>query len=198
MILEIWMGWAVSALILFLLLQKRTIKLWQKSTLLLCCLGLMAIPVDGLPLAAYWRGFFGDLSTITQTWLLFAAIGAFRSKPLMAPAERVTLAVWLVILGALLYPASLGLSIIDPYQWGYQPVWLTLAVVVIGIQLWWRKYWWATLLLACTLIDFQHRMTESNNLWDYLIDPALWIYCFWILLRSRRPEGSAPIVQHGG
>lgn len=80
---------------------------------------------------------------------------------------------WFAI-GMILYPAALGLLDRDMYAYGFQHTmsWCVLGISVAAVVC---KYRILGLCLALAVLAHQLKLQESENLWDYLIDPWLWI-----------------------
>jgi hypothetical protein len=89
--------------------------------------------------------------------------GAFQSCPL---------ALLVLLLGAVLYPAAALANHLDPYQWGYSG-WMLPAILaaifVANLAAWRDPLVFAWLALGCALQALA--LYETANLWDTLIDP---------------------------
>lgn len=100
----------------------------------------------------------------------------------------------LVSLAALLlYPLALGAGMIDPYRIGYGHPLFVLALQLIALLAWFKRYSLITLCIALVLFAWAIGWSESDNLWDYLIDPFVSFYALWVvgkqwLFRLRRIE----------
>ena len=137
---------------------------------------------NGIPLAFYLRGLLGDLSIPTFTLLLAGLYGPFP----VWQATRKRLLMLAVITGLCFYPMVLGATPLDPYQWGYQPIWLISGLAVI-VLFSWRTHPELVWVLGCTVMAYNIGLMESGNLWDYLIDPALVVFALgWLLLHAIR------------
>ena len=120
-----------------------------------------------LPLAAYVRGITGDLSVVTMALLWYSF---FMGKKLLLPVQ---FKFALLIIALVLYPLALGLSMLDPYAWGYSS-WIFLAIVVFfAFVAWWRRWNCLVYAIALALCAWALQWHESTNLWDYLLDPFL-------------------------
>jgi hypothetical protein len=141
-------------------------------------LGLLFVPVGGLPVAGYLRGIGGDLS-VTALLLLASTVVAYAGGPRLHERRELQTLAAFVIAGALfLYPMSLGLTSFDPYALGY-PLHvrsLLLGLVPVGLIAWFRGGLLVPLALAAALAAFRFELFESENLWDYLLDPWLTLY----------------------
>ena len=140
------------------------------------------IPIYGLPLIGYIGAVIGDISTLSTSLILFLALrplvhwpnnfgpGACDVRMLLFPLAMVTV---------FFYPAALGMGIVDPYSWGFQPLVLFSVMVIYGIWLVRRNYLVSAAIIAVCLIAYFARIQESDNLWDYLLDPLLAVSC-WV------------------
>ena len=92
----------------------------------------------------------------------------------------------MVLIAALyLYPATLGLTAWDPYRAGYGLP-FTFACTALVFVLTLLKQYFAATALSLALLAYALRLLESENLWDYVIDPWLSFYALFHLLRFRR------------
>ena len=138
-----------------------------------------------LPLAAYVRGFTGDLSIVSMLLLWSVLLPSSKSAPII---YKVSLAV----IALAFYPFALGLGMIDPYAWGYGAIPFYIGVlafaVICGLANWNKGVW----IIALAIIAWSVHWHESANLWDYLLDPflALWsiIALVTVIYRQRRDK----------
>ncbi len=107
-------------------------------------------------------------------------------------------ALWSVgaLAGTLLYLPSLGLPFYDPYRlhWDGRWVWggwiaLTVALSAFGNR--------AGVLLLAGLLGYLLDALESDNLWDYMIDPPFWLLSVagLVVMAMRKrphPDSGAP------
>ena len=134
------------------------------------------LPVAGQPVYTYIRGAIGDLSIVSQGLIFAFVIQRLLQKQLVDDASKQQLPVIISIMGILLYPAALGLGPVDTYSIGYQGVLMPLAVLSITLWLFYAHALLASGLLAFTALMAAINALESNNLWDYLLDPLLFFY----------------------
>lgn len=136
-------------------------------------------PIGTMPVAQVTRGIFGDMS-ITSLILL----GYFFIFPEISRDKSRQLFILVVTAGLLFYPAALGLGMLDPYQWGYLnnyrgtfPSMLflaaLLAITAIAARL---NNALILLCIAAATGAFLIGALESRNIWDYLIDPLIFIF----------------------
>ena len=141
-------------------------------------LGFLFLPVGGFPVAGYLRGIGGDLS-VTTLLLLASTVVAYAGGPKLHERRELQTLAAFVLAGALfLYPMSLGLTSFDPYALGYplRVRSLLLGLVPAGLFAWFRGGVLVPVALAAALAAFRFRLFESENLWDYLLDPWLTLY----------------------
>jgi hypothetical protein len=90
-------------------------------------------------------------------------------------------AVLMAILGLVLYPASLGLLPWDSYRMGFHGVWLPVALIVIAAAAAAMGSVAVPLWIAAAAAAWQLGLFASSNLWDYVIDPVVWIASLVVL-----------------
>jgi hypothetical protein len=102
-------------------------------------------------------------------------------SPGRAPAALLT------ALAAVFYPLSLGVGPFDPFDLGYRPLPLLLAMAPLGLWLAWRRQEAVLALLGFDLLAYAIGLFD--NLWNACIDPVLVILAICQLLR--RPRSTA-------
>lgn len=179
--INLWQAHASFAMIIFLLLPSFGLdKVWR-SALLLALLAASFIPLGGLSLAAYLRSHIDDLAI---TSLVFMAWGCLRRLEVLPPAQhgQTSVLILFAALALILYPATLGLSDLDPYRRGYSPRPLLLLVALMTFSLFYLRHYLAVVMLTCATLTFIAGIKPSLNYWDYLVDPLLGLYCCLALL----------------
>lgn len=145
------------------------------------------------PLPLFSRGLFGDLSITLLLVLKQASLATagYRGGPLAAgwrPWPRSATAI-VAALGAVLYGGALGFLPDDLYRYGFAPQGLLLGWALALCLL-----WPAAPLLAMggmlALFAFAGGLGTSVNLWDYGLDPLLWLWACYRLIRPL-PRGTA-------
>jgi len=183
-----------SGLLLFLLCPIRRLAPVTRIALLIASWVVVAIEINGVSLTMAVRGITGDLSIFSVYWL--ACIAAARiSNQLAAPPERqVFAALTTVAIGALiLYPATLGLSQWDPYRLGYNmSLSLSCAPLIVLLFIYDKRF--TAMAMSLALFAYALRLLESENLWDYLLDPWLTGYALYRLARVLSVSGRKRIV----
>jgi hypothetical protein len=159
---------------------------------------LMLLPVGGLSVAGYLRGVIGDLSITTLALLVSAITANVTGRAWFGARERAALTAVVLVVGGCLYPLALGAGRLDPYVLGYGSYAL-VSLLLAAVLLAWQARMDA--VIACMLagvIAYLTGLLESENLWDYLIDPllvsyaaAVWTGRAGAALRPRRSEGRA-------
>ncbi|MDC7814959.1 hypothetical protein [Pseudomonas sp. BLCC-B112] len=135
------------------------------------------IPLNQLPLAAYVRSFTDDLAISTLVllgWVSLRHLGVIAPLP---AKQRVQVLLLFIGLTLSLYPATLGLTYLDPYRWGYNPRPMIVLMGLAALVLLWQRNLLGVLMLAAGTLAFALRLKPSENYWDYLLDPLLAGYC---------------------
>ncbi|MGH8383265.1 hypothetical protein [Pseudomonas sp.] len=179
--ISLWQAHISFTLIIFLLLPSSGLKRAARIALLLALLAASFIPLDGLSLAAYLRSHIDDLAVTTLVFMLW---GCLRRLGFLAPAQQGT--TWVLIVFAamalVLYPATLGLSYLDPYRFGFSPRPMLIVVALLTAGLFYLRSYLTVVMLASATLAFIAGVKPSHNYWDYLIDPLLGLYCCAALL----------------
>ena len=158
-------------------------------TLLVCAVaGATLIPFGGLPLAAYVRGVIGDLS-ITSLVLLMLSI----LRPLLGwhqpdTQSRFVLQILIVLAAVMLYPMALGMGLFDPYRLGYGNLWFVGVLLTVALAACFRQANVVAFCIALAVFAWSIGWYESNNLWDYLLDPLVAIYAIGSLMKRSLPH----------
>lgn len=158
---------------------------------------LMLIPFSGMPLAAYPRGVTGDLSITTLVLL-----GCVLLKPgfSVADAQSHRALLLLIALAAfLLYPMALGVGAFDPYRLGYSDPLFVTALLLMTLAAWFLKFDLIVLSILLATLAWACGWYESDNLWDYLLDPFVSVYALvavvhqlWQRSRSYKSQSHLP------
>ena len=153
---------------------------------------LMLIPFGAMPFAAYLRGMTGDLSITTLVLLCCAMLrpwcGAVQAR------HRLALLCLIAFVSIVFYPMALGVGAYDPYQLGYGNLQFIAALLLLALAAWFQRFSLVTLCIALATIAWAVGWYESDNLWDYLLDPfvviytlaAIMIYCVKTLPKWQR------------
>lgn len=134
---------------------------------------LSLVPIEGLPVGRWLHGFNANFGIPFVALLLDHAAAPLVGRPFLDKAAR-RAAVWFgVVAGALLYPAALGWGPFDPYELGWWSPGVAAAAAVVGAALVLAGNAFGIVLLVAGGL-WQIGCLESNNAWDYLVDP---VYC---------------------
>ncbi len=156
-------------------------------TLLLVFFLLTFVSIDGNSINQYFRGIFNDLSIsslILVTYYLFT----YQNPPIQTDSILRIIA----LSGLIFYPLALGLSPIDPYAWGYfnnihaytAPILFLLTLFSLLTYAFYKKDLMTLICLLGASLAFQLNILESRNLWDYLLDPVIFIFSLFSVIVS--------------
>ncbi|HDZ56701.1 MAG TPA: hypothetical protein ENI17_08295 [Pseudomonas xinjiangensis] len=192
------------ALIVFALVPLGRLSMAGRAMVFLIVLALGIVPLPGgLSLAGYLRGFTDDLAITTLVWLAAAAIARLGYLPAWPLATRRQLWIGFALAALVLYPAALGIGMIDTYRWGFVPRGLIVAAGLLTLLLVLLRNGLGVSMLIAATAAFILDLKPSDNFWDYLLDPILAIYAIVALardliirLRRRRSNGSAMVARN--
>ncbi|MDF1820397.1 MAG: hypothetical protein P1U64_02420 [Alcanivoracaceae bacterium] len=169
---------------------------WRRRTLLQRrVLTMLALVVALLPWpfgAAHWLE--GLLSQLSITSGLLAVIMLMRANGMpsvMPDDQRRMLCVVVLLVAPWFYPLSLGAAALDPYAWGFGDFRFSTALLLLGLAAWVSRAYALCLILVLGQVAFHFRLLHSDNLWDYLLDPALVVYALVTVVRRPAPAPSA-------
>lgn len=177
----IFHGFMLLSLLLWVLQIQRWRKFWPVAYLLSAL--LIVFPINGVLIIEYSRGFLSDLSVTT---LMFVFISLTNRLSKVRLAVNKSFYLFAFLLGIFLYPASMGLTIIDPFVFGYSSnsgylvFVLGLALIAIAAIFMGQLQIGACIILS--LIAYNLKIYEAQNIWNYLIDPISFIYCVIALM----------------
>lgn len=152
---------------------------------------LPLVIIGDLPIYQYLRAVTGDLSISTKLLLLLVLYQRGVQRIVTSESEWSIGLSAVAVTGLFFYPLSLGLSMFDPYAYGYSASGLVAVSLLLAAVCAWRRWWWLALALSLSVIAYLAGILESDNLWDYLMDPLLWLYALFVscatLLKKYRP-----------
>jgi hypothetical protein len=137
---------------------------------------LMLIPFSGMPLAAYVRGVTGDLSITTLVLLWCAMLRPWCGCVAVEAKHRLALLILIALAALALYPMALGVGAFDPYRLGNGNPQFVAMLLLLALVAWFWKSSLIALCIAFATLAWAVGWYESDNLWDYLLDPFLSIY----------------------
>jgi hypothetical protein len=88
--------------------------------------------------------------------------------------------VWIALVAIVFYPLALGVSMLDPYAWGYDSIALLAAVIITALIAWLAGSNRIAIILAMAILAWAAGWHESANLWDYILDPILGLMGNWL------------------
>jgi hypothetical protein len=140
------------------------------------CLILLSVilPVAGSNPWLWINGAVGELSVMTMILLAGFILRKLAGLSLTGFYTRVHIYLLIFITGLLLFPATLGLTQFDPYSLGYGFE-LSLLLLALSILYWILQQRQLAVILLIVVAADEIGILSSNNTWDYLIDPLLWI-----------------------
>lgn len=184
----LWQPTLTFVTLCFLMLPSHRLARHWQLVLLAGLSALALLPINGIALAIYLRSVIDDLAITTVLVLSLATL--VRLQLLATPPRRqqTELLCLFAALALLLYPASLGLTYFDPYRLGYAPRPMLVAMGLLTLVLLWRRNLIGVLLFSIATLTFSLEVKQSENYWDYLIDPGLGTWAIVVLLlRSGLP-----------
>ena len=174
---SVWQAHLSFVLLGFVLLSAFRFTAPWRPWLLPVLVALSVIPLNELPLAAYVRSYTDDLAIsklVLLAWVGLCRLGVVQPQ---GRQQRVQLLLLFGGLSLLLYPATLGLTYVDPYRWGFKPRPMIVLVGAAALLMLWLRNALAVWMLAIGTLGFALRLKASENYWDYLVDPLLAGYC---------------------
>lgn len=140
---------------------------------------LMAIPVNQLSLVSYPRGYHGDFSFSTVVLLVACLSHQVSGRRLIASKHMAPLSVAVAAIAIVFYPSSLGAAPFNLYNLGYQTEGMLLVMAILSLIASATRCYLCALLLIVAALGHSFQLLESSNIWDYLIDPFLALYCIF-------------------
>ncbi|MFZ4482848.1 MAG: hypothetical protein ACOYOL_02570 [Chthoniobacterales bacterium] len=203
----IWSTLAPFLLLLWLFQRVSGLRGWSGFVLAaVLAVGALLVPWFGPPLSAWSAGLSANFSVIMAGLLFVAIAERTTGRPIFQRGEWKTAWIFGSVASWALYPSALGLGPpnFDSYALGWpwlfwgQSFVLFGAVTLTAAFLLWRGNRFGYLLLL-TLAGYALGFQESDNLWDYLLDPvfgavALLAGLRLIVLRLRQGSERAGLV----
>ena len=143
---------------------------------------LSLIPFGTMPIAAYARGVTGDLSITTLVLLWCALLRPWCGCVTVEAKHRRALLILIALAALALYPMALGVGAYDPYRLGYGDPLFVSALLLLAVAAWFWKSTLIALYIAFATLAWAVGWYESNNLWDYLLDPFVSIYALCAII----------------
>jgi hypothetical protein len=163
----------------------------QKMMLAAGLLIALAIPIGGLSAVEFMRGITADLSVTTLLLLTLALLPSplgggieGEGEPYAIRKNKNSLLALIAIAAIALYPFALGLSTFDPYRLGFGNLWFIAGLLLVAVVAWLRQYTLIALSISLAVLAWSVGWNESNNLWNYLLDPWVAIYALVVLVKN--------------
>ncbi len=161
---------------------------------------LALIPYNELSFIQRLTGIVSQLSITSVVALVLWPILRFKNARINSP-DSLFFSVAVIALALCLYPMALGLGHYDPYALGYNPVLLLSVLGVLGGLAALKGFKLCAFTVCAILAAYWLRVLQSNNLWDYMLDPVIAVYAliyvgrYWL---RQRPllfkRSAAPIA----
>jgi len=137
---------------------------------------IVSMPIGALPLAAYLRGGFGDLSITTNVLLVMAIFSHLSGRRSVDGKQKFVMNGLIVVTALVFYPLALGSGPFDPYRLGYGSPWFLAGLLMLSLCAWAVRFYLISICIALSVLTHSMAWYESTNLWDYLLDPLVSIY----------------------
>jgi hypothetical protein len=137
---------------------------------------LTLIPFGGMPLAAYVRGTTGDLSITTMVLLWCALLRPWDACAKIQAKHRHSLLILIACSAIAFYPMALGAGVFDPYRLGYGNPQFVAVLLLFALFAWYLESALIASCIALAMFAWSVGWYESDNIWDYLLDPFVSFY----------------------
>jgi hypothetical protein len=155
----------------------------RRIVCMLLALVFIGVPVfDEHPVYFYVRGFTGDMSMASLIFASIALTKLVSGKTIVDHNKLKPVLYVCGILAALLYPMSLGLGPVDTYFLGYGNIFFVAGLFVIALLSWHMGHTAIVIWLVLSITAYLSGLMESDNLWDYLLDPFIGIWGFLLCI----------------
>jgi hypothetical protein len=155
---------------------------------------VVAVPIGALPLAAYLRSCFGDLSITTHVLLVIAIFSNLSGRRPVDERQKIAIHGLIAVTALVFYPLALGFGPFDPYRPGYGSLWFLTGLLMLALGAWAVRFYLISICIALAVTAHAMAWHESTNLWDYLLDPLVSIYAFVVVVTGML----RPITHPGG
>jgi hypothetical protein len=137
---------------------------------------LVLLPVKQVPTARFVAGFNANFSITLSALLLGLLLRQLHGIRLFDRRALRTISVCGLIVGPCLYAGSMNLAPFDLYRYGWGSIFLLAPLFILTVCLIAGGNR-AGYVLAAAVAAYGLRLLESDNLWDYLLDPFVIGWC---------------------
>ncbi|MCX6356570.1 MAG: hypothetical protein NT045_01615 [Candidatus Aureabacteria bacterium] len=161
---------------------------WTRIAAMAICGAVLLIPVRGMPLYAYPYGLLGELSVTTSLLLAGVVLAALTGRGFITSRDRAFLFVPVCVLGTILYATGMSILPAGIYEAGFRPLWILALLLAWVLSGWMAGQPMAAGCVLAVVAAYSLRLLESDNLWDYLLDPILvmWSWGWGMTMLVRR------------
>lgn len=135
---------------------------------------LLLLPVESVSLGRWVESFYPNPSLLSVAFVFALLWRHLSQRDLLRPADLRALLNVAAIAGSLLYLNPLWGRAVDFYYFGWRSgpaIWTITAMALFLLAVGNR----AGIVLTAALGAFALSALESNNAWDYVVDPAIWM-----------------------
>ena len=159
-------------------------------------LAVILFPVKHVPIARLLAGLNVNFSITSIAVLLSLFLQNIQGIRLLDRNALRTISVLGLVPGLLLYPSAMNLIPFDLYQLGWGSSSMLALLFLLTVLLVCRGNRAGFVLAAC-VAAYALKLLESDNLWDYLADPFLLIWCLInVLVECARACRRGAKVEH--
>jgi hypothetical protein len=145
---------------------------WMVTTVLLV---LVLVPFGDVTGITFLYSVVGPLSVASILFCVFFLGWMSSLIPNLAWHDIAFTATVIALLGLLLYPGAIGLLPWDPYRLGFHGAALPIMLIIIaGVAVPMNSVI-APIWITLSAASWQVGLFRSTNLWDYVIDPVVWL-----------------------
>lgn len=144
-------------------------------------MGLAVLPIESTTILVFMRAVIADLSMTSLVLLCLFIATAYTGQQYVSEASRQRLHAGILLGALMLYPLGLGLTYYDSYALGYGSITLFLVIAAYAGYLIWRREQLVLGILLAGILAYLLNILQSDNLWDYLLDP--WVVIVTLVLK---------------
>lgn len=142
---------------------------------------IVMIPVNGLPVGRWVYSINANVSIVFIVILVHKILADYLDFDFLDKTAWRTAWIYGALVGIFLYPLTLGMSMVDPYEWGFSFSGFFVVTMFFTLFLLVRGNAFGFALLAA-ILGLNLGVLESINLWDYLIDPFYFLFSLGMII----------------